>query len=146
MHFLDIVNAVSFLYAKKHTEVAVMYEYFNPNPQNKRVGDCVIRALCKIMDMSWKDMFLQLVTYAYNLADLPSSNVVWDSYLRAKGFIRVTIPNTCPECYTIKDFCIDHPIGKYILATGSHTVCVENGRYFDSWDSGDEVPIFYYRR
>lgn len=123
-----------------------MYEYFNPNPLNKRVGDCVIRALCKIMDMSWKDMFLQLVTYAYNLADMPSSNVVWDSYLRSKGFVRVAIPNTCPECYTIKDFCADHPIGKYILSTGNHTVCVENGSYFDSWDSGEEVPIYYYRR
>ena len=34
--------------------------------------------------------------------------------------------------------------GKYIVCTGTHTVCVINGSYYDSWDSGNEPIIFYY--
>ena len=124
----------------------IMFEYFNPNPKNKKVGDCVVRALSKALDQDWKDTLLQLFTYAYYMADMPSSNAVWGSYLKNKGFVRLSIPNSCPDCYTIKDFCIDHPYGTYVVGTGTHTVCVENGRYFDSWDSGDETPVFYYRR
>lgn len=123
-----------------------MFEYFNPNPKNKKVGDCVVRALSKALDQDWKDTLLQLFTYAYYMADMPSSNAVWGSYLKNKGFVRLSIPNSCPDCYTIKDFCIDHPYGTYVVGTGTHTVCVEDGHYFDSWDSGDETPVFYYRR
>lgn len=123
-----------------------MFEYFNPNPKNKKVGDCVVRALSKALNQSWKDTLLQLFTYAYYMADMPSSNAVWGSYLKNKGFVRLSLPNSCPDCYTIKDFCIDHPYGTYVVGTGTHTVCIENGCYFDSWDSGDETPIFYYRR
>lgn len=123
-----------------------MYEFYNPNPQGKMIGDCVVRAISKITNQSWKDVLLQLFTYAYNMADMPSSNAVWGSYLMSKGFHRTVIPNECPECYTIKDFCFDHPHGDYIVCTGTHTVAIKNGTYFDSWDSGNEVPIFYFRR
>lgn len=123
-----------------------MFVFYNPNPLNKMTGDCVVRALCKATGQSWKEVILQLFTYAYNMADLPSSNAVWGSYLKTKGYTRHSIPNTCPDCYTIRDFCKEHPYGTYIVCTGSHAVCVQDGSYFDSWDSGSEVPIFYFRR
>ena len=75
---------------------------------------------------------------------MPSSNEVWGAYLLEIGFIRNIIPNTCPDCYTVEDFCYEHPRGKYILATGSHVIAVENGNYFDTWNSGQEVPIYYF--
>ena len=78
--------------------------------------------------------------------DMPSINKVWDEYLRRYGFYRNVIPNMCPTCYTVLDFCRDHPTGKFVLATGSHVVAVVNGDYYDSWNSGNEVPIFYYRK
>jgi hypothetical protein len=48
------------------------------------------------------------------------------------------------EGYTIRDFCRDHNKGTYILATGTHVVAVKNGDYIDTWDSGAEIPIFYF--
>ena len=75
-----------------------------------------------------------------------ASNDVWDSYLRGWGFIRRVIPNTCPDCYTVWDFCNDNPEGSYILAIGDHIVAVVSGNYYDSWDSGSEVPIYYYTK
>lgn len=81
------------------------------------------------------------------MGDVISSNIVWVAYLRDLGFKRYSLPDTCPiDCYTIEDFCIEHPKGTYVLGTGSHVVCVKDGFYWDSWNSGSEVPMFYLRR
>lgn len=80
------------------------------------------------------------------MKDMPSSNEVWMSYLHKRGFNRYIIPSTCPDCYTVSKFCRDHPQGIYLLATGTHVVAVINGNYFDTWDSGSEVPIFYFKK
>ena len=48
--------------------------------------------------------------------------------------------------YTVDDFCGDHPVGTYILAIDGHVVCVQDGFYWDTWDSGQEIPIYYWER
>lgn len=118
------------------------YVYFNPNPSGKRVGDCVIRAISKLTGRDWLTTYLNIAMKGYELYDMPSSNNVWGAYLRQCGYRRFVISDSCPDCYTIKEFCIDNPVGKYLLATGSHVVTVIDGNYFDAWDSGDEVPIY----
>ena len=121
-----------------------MYEYYNPNPYGKRVGDCVIRAISKVLNQSWEDTYIQLCLIGYTMGDLPSSNIVWHKYLKDKGFTRNVIPNECPDCYTIADFCEEYPQGTYVLGTGTHAVCVIDGILYDTWDSSQEVPIFYW--
>lgn len=78
--------------------------------------------------------------------DMPSSNVVWGAYLKNKRFTRHTIPNNYPDCYTVADFVKDNPNGKYIVATISHIIAVVNRNYYDTWDSGSEILIFYWRK
>lgn len=81
------------------------------------------------------------------MGDLPNSDAVWGAFLKSRGFRRFAIPDTCPDCYTVADFAEDHPDGTYAVGTGSHVVAVtDGGNYFDSWDSGSEVPIFYWRK
>lgn len=123
-----------------------MFIYENPNPENKVVGDCVIRAISILLDASWEYIYDSIVDQGRIMYDMPSSNVVWSEFLYSKGFIRKIIPDTCPSCYTVKRFCEDHPYGRYILATGTHVVAVIDGNYYDTWDSGNEVPIYYYKR
>ena len=120
--------------------------YFNPNPLSNRVGDCTIRAISKVLNQDWDETYLDIVVEGFMQKDMPSSNSVWTNYLQSKGYIRHIIPNTCPKCYTIKNFCIDHPIGSYILATGTHVVAVQDGNYYDTWDSGNEIPIYYFEK
>ena len=72
------------------------------------------------------------------------TNAVWEKYLKEHGFEQIVIPDTCPECYTIADFADDHPIGTFIVATGTHVVCVQDGNYFDTWDSGGQIPSYYF--
>lgn len=123
-----------------------MYVNYNSNPYGSRVGDCVIRAISTAMNMEWEDVYEDIADKGLAMGDMPSSNHVWGSYLLDNGFVREVIPHTCPDCYTVRDFCLDHPRGIFILGTGSHTICVKNGNYYDTWDSGDEVPVFYFRK
>jgi hypothetical protein len=80
------------------------------------------------------------------LCDMPSSNAVWAAYLRHKGFKKRVIPDTCPECYTVKDFCEEHPQGRFVLGTGKHAVAVVDGICFDTWRSEGELPIYYFEK
>ena len=123
-----------------------MYVEFNPNPVRALVGDCTVRAISKALNKSWQDIYIELAIQGLNMNDMPSSNRVWGEYLYKNGFRRFIIPDSCPDCYTIKDFCKEHNRGKFILATGTHVVCAVDGNYYDSWDSGDEVPIYYWRK
>lgn len=123
-----------------------MFVEVNANPYKKSVGDCVIRAISVAENKEWDDIFLELMLKSYVMKDIPSSNEVWNSYLKDTGYSRYIIPNTCPDCYTIKDFAKDNPVGKYILATGTHVVAVIDGKYIDTWDSGNEVPIYYFEK
>lgn len=117
----------------------------NPNPKAARVGDCVIRAISIATDKKWEEVYAGLAVTGFSLCDMPSSNAVWARYLEDKGFEKHIVNNKCQECYTVKDFCIDHPTGAFIIGTGTHAVAVKDGNYIDTWDSGDEVPIYYFQ-
>lgn len=131
---------------EKWNGIAKMYSYFNPNPRSRRVGDCVIRAISKALNQPWEDTYIDLTIQGYLMGDLLSSNAVWGAYLKSKGFTRDIVSNNCPECYTINDFCEEYPQGIYIIGTGTHAVCVIDGTIFDTWQSGDETPIYFYRK
>ena len=62
------------------------------------------------------------------------------------GFKLAKIIDQCPNCYTVSDFAYDHPLGDYILGPKEHAVAVINGNWYDTWDSGDMVPTYYFRR
>lgn len=123
-----------------------MFIQSNPNPKNKVVGDCVIRAISILLDRSWEEIYEDICVLGRQMYDMPSSNEVWSEYLYQKGYSRHIIPDTCPACYTVRRFCEDHMFGEYLLATGSHVVTVLDGNYYDTWDSGNEVPVYYFKR
>ena len=123
-----------------------MWVEWNPNPLGKRVGDCTVRAVAKGTGESWEDAYSGMALEGFLLSDMPSANNVWGAYLRRKGFTRHMIPDTSPDCYTVKDFCKDHPKGMYIVALHGHVIAVNDGDYFDSWDSGNETPLYYFQK
>lgn len=123
-----------------------MWKEHNENPiKNNRVGDCVIRAISTALNQDWVKTYAELCVYGLMFCDLPSSNAVWASYLSHKAYRRYAIPNDC-NCYTVEDFCRDHPKGIYILGTGTHALTVIDGDYFDVWNSGQETPIYYFTK
>lgn len=118
----------------------------NLNPFGKHVGDCVVRALSLALDQDWDTTYLELMSQGFSMKDMPSSNAVWGQYLKNKGYKRYVIPDECPDCYTISEFCTDNPQGIYILGTGTHVVTIKDGSYYDTWDSGREIPLYYFEK
>lgn len=128
------------------------YIYFNMNPDKRKTIDCVIRAVALATDQDWETTFVRIAVECVKYHDMPEVNHIWAGYLRSIGFERFMIPNTCPICYSVKDFCKDNPVGTYILVIvgygleGGHVVTVKDGDYYDIWDSGNEVPTYYWTK
>ena len=122
------------------------YISINPNPNGLYTGDCVVRALAYALDKSWYETYIGLAIQGLVDGDMPSSNRVWGDYLKNQDYEMKPIINNCTECYTVVDFCREHPKGKYILATGDHVISVKSGNYYDAWDSGRLNPIFYFEK
>ena len=119
-----------------------MWIQYNPNPAGRMVGDCAVRAISKALNMGWEAAYIALTLNGLQMADMPSSNGVWGSLLRQHGFYRQNLPDTCPVCYTVEDFCEDNPKGLFVVGTGNHVVTIIDSCYFDSWDSGKEIVEF----
>lgn len=96
------------------------YIPYNPNPNGNYVGDCVVRAISKVTEQDWDGTYINLALAGFALKDMPSANHVWGVFLRDRGFKRVSLPDTCPECYSVSEFCEDNPHGRFALATGTH--------------------------
>lgn len=123
------------------------YIEWNPNPVGRKVGDCAVRAVAKALDMGWEAAYVALVINGMQMGDMPSSDLVSSATLRQHGFRRMNIPNECPVCYTVEEFCEDHSDGIYVMYCGGHVVTEISGSYFDSWDSGKEtVQYAWYRK
>ena len=122
------------------------WRYWNENPAGRNVGDCAVRAVAVALGVDWETAYLMISDAGYKMADMPSSNSVWGAVLRQNGFYRHTIPNTCPDCYTINDFAADHPKGVYVVCTGNHVCTIRDGIVYDSWDSTREIPQFYWAK
>lgn len=122
------------------------YEYFNPNPENRAVGDCVIRAICKAFDYDWERAYCEVCLQGFILHDIPSSDSVWGTYLKRNGFKKFMLPDICPDCYTVSDFSENCPVGTYVVKTAGHVLTIVDGIIYDSWDSSNEVVIYYYQK
>lgn len=120
---------------------------YNEHPYGYTIDDCVLRAIATYFDISWEQAYLMVVAKGYEMKLFPTNmNLVWESMLLDRGLTKYYIPNTCPMCVTVEKFANDHPHGSYILGTTTHAIAVINGSYYDTWDSGQEYPVYYFAK
>lgn len=123
-----------------------MWKQVNLNPHGKQVGDCTVRAISLATGKGWYDTYFGMALQGAIMCNMPSANSVTTAFLKRNGFRRRTIPDDCPDCYTIADFCKDHPKGTFVIGTGSHLTTVIDGCLFDSWNSLAETPVYYFEK
>ena len=124
------------------------WKFYNPNPvrQDGEVGDCAVRAIAKALGISWEEAHVRLSFNAYLMGDIQNSDLVWGSVLRKAGLVREIVPNICPDCYTVRDFCEDHPYGIFVIKSEGHVATVIDGVLYDAWNSEMKIPIYYWTR
>lgn len=122
-----------------------MWRKCNPNPKGIQVADCVVRAISIATGLDWYDVYDDLCAVGRSECNMPTVNSVWGKYLYDIGFAPFLLPDSCPQCITVRAFCKRFPVGTYIIGTGNHAVTVIDGDYYDAWDSGDEVPSYFWR-
>lgn len=118
------------------------YAHYNPSPFGKNVGDCTVRALSKALDQDWHETYFGLCIEGALRGDMPSANATWGAYLRRNGYHR----ELAPEDVTVAEFADTHPNGSYILALSGHVVCVVDDVLYDTWDSGNEIVLYYWQK
>lgn len=126
------------------------YVYYQPNELDKhdRYGDCVVRALSKVFNCSWKDAYKKEIPYCLeyqvtSVFDCPANQA--KEILKQLGFeyhsIKVSKGSKRP---TVESFANEHQTGRYILSVARHVVAVVDGKYYDTWDSGNKCLYGFY--
>ena len=123
------------------------WKYYQPNKKDlkDKQGDCVIRALTKVMGKEWLEVFDELIPYARELQCNPNSQDAFRGYLKDHGFTRYGISNKKgSKRPTVQRFTLDHKDGTYFVELANHVAAVSEGYFWDTWDSGEKCLYGYW--
>ena len=118
-----------------------LFKFFNPNPSVRDTNDCVIRALSAITGKSWLELYDELCAIGRETHSLIDSNDVFSVWLRANKYAYCEYEGRMPTLY---QFVASHPKGKYFVIVPGHAVGVVDGKYYDTFDAGDEPVVAFY--
>lgn len=51
-----------------------MYIEYNSNPENKLVGDCVVRAISKVTNQDWEKTYMEVCVQGFMMQDATSKD------------------------------------------------------------------------
>ena len=128
------------------------YKYFQPNKLDLKdeFGDCTMRALCKVFNKNWQDMFDYIIPVIKKYQVLPCymfQAKMASQIAEGLGLVRYKISNAKgSKRPTVSEFAKTHPHGTYLLSLANHVVAVKDGYYYDTWDCGHKSLYGYYRR
>ena len=113
-----------------------MYVFENLHPQNKRVGDCVKRALTKATGENYNEISKQLNRIKRELGEKSyNSNKVWKEFIKRKGWQEMTFQAVKGESRENgNSFCRHFKNGTYVLRMAKHLTCCKNGVIYDTWN------------
>lgn len=121
------------------------YEHYNANPFNNLSSDCTVRAISLLTNETWDDIYIDLSLQGFLMKAMPVENKVWGSYLYQLGYTK-SVWSDKGFCPTVMEFTKNHPVGRFLLCTGTHVVPLVDGKYYDTWDSGDEIVDYYWKK
>ena len=110
---------------------------YNPNPKKKNIGDCSLRAYCAAFGWTWEEAFEKSSEIAKNEALMMDTHKTCEKVMKSEGYvIDEEFKKSKRKDLTVNEFALTHPYGTYFLNTHGHLLCVKDGEYWDSWDSG----------
>jgi hypothetical protein len=121
--------------------------YYQPNPNKKLQADCVVRAMCKAMNKSWDEVYVELCTLGFRIKAMPNDKDTWKQYLDDNNFKyhKITVKRGSKRG-TVAEFAEKHKKGTYVLQVANHIVTVVDGYYYDTWDCGSSSLYGYWEK
>ena len=126
-----------------------LYQYYQPNAKDLKdyYGDCVIRALTKVMNKSWMEVFNEMLPICSEFQALHNNKVVYETYLKNNRFTYTGISNKKgTKRPTVESFTKEHKTGMHFVILANHVVAVVDGQYFDTWDCGEKSLYGYWSK
>lgn len=135
---------------KKIPENTSFFTYYNANPKDKRVGDCVVRSLATLPGQNWYKVFDELCAIARERACTPTCDEVWDLWLKQNGYVRCKMPKReNGRLYMLREFVRSNFIKDNeaaIVSVSGHLTCVKDRKIFDTWNCAGYKVRRYYKK
>jgi hypothetical protein len=109
------------------------YKYYNNNPKQNHIDDCVVRAISVLTNRNWYEVYNELSDLASNKGLMFDSVEFVEDYLD-KQYIR-----QCHYSKTVGEFAKEHPYGKYAVTMDNHITAIINGTILDTFDPSDRT-------
>ena len=105
--------------------------YLNMNPDNKKISDCVTRAISLACDLEYSEVRKML----YHTAKLLGCEKL--CVMCYKFLIEDVLKGKRVNCDGMypNDFADAHPFGKYLLRRNGHICCCRDVKLYDIFDS-----------
>ena len=133
---------------KKIPEDTRFFTYYNANPEGKRVGDCVIRALSLTPDCNWYKVYDELCALGRKLVCTPTCDLTWDTWLKEHGYVRYKQPKRANgKLYMLREFVCSDLISDddlVVAVIAGHVTFIKGRKIQDIWNcSGYKVRRYY---
>ena len=133
------------------------FEYFNPNPDAKTFKsgkpkfwnrrDDVIRAICKVTNKSWADVYKELFEISVSYNDMINSKNVVNNYIDSihGNFVTLGKPKAGEKRITIEEFANKYNEGTYILYLRDYYVAIIDGVLYNTININSEAVYSYWK-
>ena len=110
-----------------------MYKYYNRNPRNRNIEDCVIRSLSLLTDRSWEDVSKELAHFS------SKDGYMTDNVEFVEDYLDDRYPRQCHYSKSVGEFAYEHPVGKYAVTMPNHITAIIDGVIYDTFDPSDRI-------
>lgn len=105
-----------------------MYEYYNANPYNRHISDCVVRALSVLTDRSWNAVYDELSDLAGDVGMMFDRVEFVEDYLDSR-YNRIKHYSK-----TVGELAQEYPIGRYAITVDGHITTLIDGKIIDTFN------------
>lgn len=123
-------------------EVTPQWVYWNPNPLNKRTGDCVIRAISKAAGKPWADLLREMTEWLIPRGEIFDETTGFGPYIQeVLGFLHVKT-----EPWPLK-WALEAPsmAGMHLIVRfRNHVTYARDGKFYDIWDCSERKILEYW--
>lgn len=110
-----------------------MYKYYNANPYNRNISDCVIRSLSVLTNRPWNDVYNEL---SYLAGDV---GLMFDRVEFVEDYLDDRYSRECHYSKTVEEFAKEHPYGKYAVTMDNHITAIIDGTIIDTFNPSNRI-------